>query len=465
MYDLEVQGSKYISNGILSHNTTTYTCYALHQAIFRPDTTIAIVSNKGSSARAILSRIKLAYENLPKYIQMGVKTWNHGNIELDNGSSIIAMSTASDALRGYSINTLICDEAAYIDNWDQFWASIAPTISSGKTSSIILVSTYNGENHFYQMIEEAKEDKNGFHFFQVDYTDVPGRDQKWADEMLSQLGEENFKQEILNIPTSIENSLLSAKGMQFLKRSLKKPVESTPTTRIYELPNKNRNYFATVDVADTGHDASVIAIFDVTEVPYRMVAIMQNKIVTHIGLADLIYDFCSKYFFCPVLIESNDFGRTTLHILNYTLEYPNIISTKRETQKSFSNQMGQIQMGLRQTSKTKNLGCQRIKFYIETEKIIIPDKNTYEEFKHFKTSGSSYSAENGKTDDCVMACVLMAYFTATKSFRVQFPTILEDASRKDIKKEIYESDLISSPIFANFMDEKQTDEDTKWLLT
>jgi hypothetical protein len=463
MYDLETENHRFYSNGILSHNTTTYCCYCLHQVLFRPDTTIAIVSNKGASARAILARIKLAYENLDKYIQMGVKVWNFGNIELDNGSSIIATSTSSDALRGYSINVLVVDECAYIDNWENFWASIAPTISSGKTSSILLVSTYNGENHFYRMVEEAKENRNGFKFFQVDYWDVPGRDEAWAEQMKSQLGEENFKQEILNIPTTVQNSLINSKGMAFVKKSLREPVQESKTMRIYKQPEKDRDYFISVDPADIGNDYSAIVVFDITKIPYEVVAVVKNQTVTAIGVPDLVYEIGTLYNTCPVLIESNEMGRMILQILNHRLEYDNIVMTRRETDKRFSANMQSISPGLRQTAKTKALGCQRMKFFIENEKIIIPDSWIYDELLTFRHNGTTYTASPGKHDDCVMAIATFSYFTSTKSFRVQYPTDLEDESRQSMR-DLFMEDLVSMPIFANDVNTKPTDEDMKWLL-
>lgn len=164
--------------------TTTAVVVILHYVLFNGHKTVALLANKGDAAREILDRIKIAYEALPKWLQQGVIEWNKGSVEFENGCKIIAGATSSSAIRGKSISFLYIDETAFVENWDEFFASVFPTISSGNTTKILFTSTPNGLNHFYKTCEGAREGKNGYQFVEVMWYDVPGRDEKWKEETL-----------------------------------------------------------------------------------------------------------------------------------------------------------------------------------------------------------------------------------------------------------------------------------------
>ena len=170
--------------------STTVISYFLWYILFNEDVNIAVLANKGSLARDILSRLQLAYENLPKFLQQGVLIWNKGNIELENGSKIIASSTSSSAIRGGSYNMILLDEFAFVppNIADEFMASVYPTISSGTSTKIVVVSTPNGLNHFYKMWEDAKDKRNNYVPVNVHWRDVPGRDDAWKEETIRNIG-------------------------------------------------------------------------------------------------------------------------------------------------------------------------------------------------------------------------------------------------------------------------------------
>lgn len=178
--------------------TTMVVGYILWYILFNEEKFVAILANKASTAREILSRVKIAYEALPLWLQQGVRTWNKGDIELENNCRVMATSTASSAIRGFSISLLYLDEFAFVPSniADDFFTSVYPTISSGTTSKILISSTPNGMNHFYKMWTEAIENLNGFTTIEANWRQVPGRDQKWADDQKSVLGEEKFLQEM-----------------------------------------------------------------------------------------------------------------------------------------------------------------------------------------------------------------------------------------------------------------------------
>lgn len=173
---------------------STTTCGALlHYIIFNADKTVAILANKGETAREILGKIQLAYQHLPKWIQHGVVEWNKGSFELENGSRVLAAATSSDSIRGYSINWLFIDECAHIENWDEFFTSTFPTISSGKTTKVTLVSTPKGLNHFYKLWKDSEENRNDYKRVLVTWHKIPGRDQKWKDMTLAAMGHDTDK--------------------------------------------------------------------------------------------------------------------------------------------------------------------------------------------------------------------------------------------------------------------------------
>lgn len=203
MYDLSIdsQDHTYYTNNILSHNTITSAAYILWYTLFQSNKTVAVVANKDENARETLARYQLMYENLPLWMQQGIKTWNKGDIELENGSKVRTSATSAAGLRSKSISLLYVDEAAVIPNniSEQFFASTYPVISSGKTSKIIMTSTPLGYNHFWKFWNDAEHGRNDFVPIHVPYWEVPGRDEKWAEDQRRLLGEVKFNQEVLCI--------------------------------------------------------------------------------------------------------------------------------------------------------------------------------------------------------------------------------------------------------------------------
>ena len=177
--------------------STTVVSYLLHYLIFNDSVNVGILANKASTARDLLARLATAYENLPKWIQQGVVVWNKGNIELENGSKILAASTSASAVRGMSFNIIFLDEFAFVPNHiaDSFFASVYPTITSGKSTKVIIISTPQGMNHFYKMWQDAVNGRNDYTYHEVHWSQVPGRDAKWKEETIKNTSQRQFTQE------------------------------------------------------------------------------------------------------------------------------------------------------------------------------------------------------------------------------------------------------------------------------
>lgn len=423
-----------------SGKTTTMVCFILWYVMFHSDKACAILANKGATARQIVGRVELAFMNLPKWLQQGVTYWNMGSFGLENGSSVSSAATSSDSIRGSSFSLIMIDELAFIEHFDEFYKSTYPTISSGKETRMIAVSTFNGQNHFYEMWEDAISGKSAFHPTRVDWWDVPGRDEAWHQEQLKLMSEEDFAQEYGNEALGSGLTLINSRGFSIMEETRKEPIQFTLNTKIYDLPEPFHKYFITCDCADTGVDYSTISVIDVTEFPYKQVAIYRDNKISHLMFPHAILHLALKYNKAPVLVESNDVGKVILHVLNYDIEYDNVVSTRIGTK---------IQLGQRTTTKSKAVGCARVKDMIESRQLIVQDRFTIDEFKRFivNNSHTSYGAEDGYHDDLVMGLVNFAYYASTPSFRIQFDKNFVDQMSPTYEKEMVEA-LSPLPMFS-----------------
>jgi hypothetical protein len=401
---------------------STVTCaFVLWYIIFHGEKTVALLANKGETAREILGRIQLAYQHLPRWLQQGVKEWNKGSMELENNSRVIAAATSSDAIRGYSINLLFIDEAAFIENWDTFFTSVYPTISSGKESKIVLVSTPNGLNHFYAIWQNAQEKRNGYTPIKVMWHDVPGRDEKWKQDTLSSM---NFDNEKFEQEYCVE--FLGSSGTLIAGWKLKELVHKTPMTHkdglsqyVQALPG--HSYVCIVDVSrGKGLDYSAFHIVDVTRMPYEQVCMYRNNMVTPIDYAEVIFRVAKAYNNASVLVEINDIGEQVGHALHYDFEYDNVLFTENagRSGKRITSGFGtNIDKGIRTTKTVKSVGCSILKLLVEQNQLMVHDFHTIEELSTFSRKGQSYEAEEGKHDDLVMGLVLFAWLSDQQYFK------------------------------------------------
>jgi hypothetical protein len=403
---------------------STVTCaFILWYTIFHPEKTVALLANKGETAREILQRIQLSYQYLPAWLQQGIKEFRAGAIVFENNSRVIAAATSSDAIRGYSINLLFIDEAAFIENWDTFFTSVYPTISSGKESKIILVSTPNGMNHFYAIWQNAIEKRNNYNPIKVSYERVPGRDQKWREETLSSM---NFNIEKFEQEYCVE--FMGSSGTLIAGWKLKELVHQTPIVvkeglSQYWTPIKDHSYVIICDVSrGKGLDYSAFSVIDVSKMPYNQVAVYRSNIITPIDYASVIFRIGRSYNNASILVEINDIGEQVSHSLHYDFEYDNVLFTENAGRagKRISTGFGTgsgTDKGIRTTKPVKATGCAILKLLIEQNQLIINDFHTIEELSTFSRKGQSYEAEESKHDDMVMPLVLFAWLSDQQYFK------------------------------------------------
>ena len=434
--------------------TTTAVAVILHYIIFNDFKTVALLANKGDAAREILDRIKIAYEALPAWLQQGVIEWNKGSVEFENGCKIIAGSTSSSAIRGKSISFLYIDETAFVENWDEFFASVFPTISSGNTTKILFTSTPNGLNHFYKTCVGAQENKNGYIYIEVPWNKVPGRDDKWKKETLAAMDfdQQKFSQEF-------ECAFLGSSGTLIEGSKLKNMVDLTPvaesqTMKVYEQPEQGHVYCCIVDVSrGKGLDYSAFQIIDVSQMPYRQVCVYRDNNITPIDYAEIIYRSIERYNEAYTLIEVNDIGEQVSEVLHYEFEVDTLMFTEsagRAGKRLSTGFSKNSDKGIRTTKNVKSIGCNMLKMLIEQDQLIINDFQTINELSTFSRKANSYEAESGCHDDLVMCLVLFGWMTDQAFFKEVTDINTIDKLRSRNEEELMESLL---PIGFNTYDE------------
>jgi hypothetical protein len=382
--------------------------------MFVPDSTILIAAHKYAGAQEIMNRIRYAYENCPMHIKAGVATYNKGSLFFDNGSRIVSATTTENTGRGMSITLLYLDEFAFVRPTiaEQFWTSITPTLATG--GKAIITSTPNSDEDQFALIWKGanktedefgnKTDvgKNGFKAYRSYWHEQPGRDEKWAEEMKNQLGQDRFNREIgcefiIADETLINpNTLIMLEGVE--------PVHRMGQVRWYKKPTKGNVYVVGLDPSlGTGSDPAAIQIFEAntteqigewkhnkTEIPQqiKLLAEINKYIVECTGEPNnLYYSLENNSIGEAALISLAEFGESNI---------PGI----------FCSESGKKRKGFNTSHKIKLTACAKFKTLLETKKMKVHSRSLISELKTFVALGGSYSAKVGETDDLVMASLL-----------------------------------------------------------
>tara|TARA_Y100000287_G_scaffold44107_1_gene34376 strand:- start:4010 stop:5653 length:1644 start_codon:yes stop_codon:yes gene_type:complete len=415
--------------------STTVVSFLLHYAVFNDSVNIGILANKASTARELLSRLQIAYENLPKWMQQGILSWNKGSLELENGSKILAASTSASAVRGMSFNILFLDEFAFVPNHiaDAFFASVYPTITSGKSTKVIIVSTPHGMNHFYRMWHDAEKGRNEYVPTDVHWSEVPGRDSKWKEQTIANTSEQQFKIEFECEFLGSVDTLIAASKLKTL--IYEQPLQRNAGLDVYEAARNKHDYAITVDVArGVGNDYSAFIVVDITQFPHRVVAKYRDNTIKPMLFPSVIYEVAKKYNEAFILCEVNDVGDQVASILQYDLEYQNILMC------SMRGRAGQIvgqgfsgsktQLGVKMSKTVKKVGSLNLKTMIEEDKLQFCDYEIISELTTFISKHNSFEAEEGCNDDLAMCLVIYAWLVAQDYFK--------ELTDQDVRKRLYE---------------------------
>ena len=417
-----------------SGKSTTMISYLLHYALFNPSVNIAILANKAATARDLLSRLQLAYEHLPKWLQQGVMSWNKGSLELENGSKILASSTSASAVRGGSYNIIFLDEFAYVPSnvAEQFFSSVYPTISSGKTTKVMIVSTPHGMNMFYKLWTDAENQRNTYIPIEVHWSEVPGRDEEWKKETIKNTSEQQFNTEFECQFLGSIDTLISPNKLRTL--AYKRPLQSNAGLDVYEQPKEGNTYLLTADVSrGVSNDYSAYIVFDVSQVPYRIVAKYRDNEVKPLIFPQKIHQVAKAYNTAFVLVEVNDIGEQVANSMHFDMEYDNMIMASMRGRAGqilgggFSG--GRAQLGVRTTKAVKKIGCSNLKQLIEDNKLIVEDYDAINELSTFIVKGSSFEADDGCNDDLVACMFIFGWCTDQTYFK--------ELTNNDIREQMY----------------------------
>jgi len=445
-----------------SGKSTTMISYLLHYSLFNPSVNIAILANKAATARDLLGRLQLAYEHLPKWLQQGVMSWNKGSLELENGSKILASSTSASAVRGGSYNIIFLDEFAYVPSnvAEQFFSSVYPTISSGKSTKVMIVSTPHGMNMFYKLWTDAEEQRNSYIPIEVHWSEVPGRDEKWRKETIANTSEQQFQTEFECEFLGSIDTLISPHKIRTL--AYKTPLQSNAGLDVYEQPQKDHTYFIVADVSrGTKNDYSAYVVFDVTQVPYRVVAKYRDNEVKPLLFPQKIYHVARAYNQAFVLVEVNDIGEQVANTLQFDMEYDNLVMASMRGRAGqimgggFSG--GRAQLGVRTTKAVKKIGCSNLKQLLESDKIIVEDFDCINELSTFIVKGSSFEADDGCNDDLVACMFIFGWATDQTYFKELTNNDVREQMFKDQQDQL-EQDMAPFGFVVNGLEEENVGE-------
>ncbi|ADO97224.1 terminase large subunit [Synechococcus phage S-SM1] len=418
-----------------SGKSTIVTSYLLWYVLFNDNVNVAILANKAATAREMLQRLQLSYENLPKWLQQGILQWNRGSLELENGSKIMAASTSASAVRGMSFNVIFLDEFAFIPNHiaDQFFSSVYPTISSGKSTKVIIISTPHGMNMFYKLWHDAERGTNEYIPTEVHWSEVPGRDDVWKEQTIKNTSEQQFRVEFECEFLGSVDTLISPSKLRIMPYH--DPMKENRGLAIFEQSIPDHNYVITVDVSrGVGNDYSAFCVMDTTTIPYKMVARYRNNEIKPIILPNIVVDVAKNYNNAYILCEVNDIGGQVADIIQFDLEYENLLMAAMRGRAG--QQLGQgfsgkkTQLGVKMSTAVKQVGCSNLKALIEDDKLIINDYDTIAELTTFIAKGQTFQAEEGCNDDLAMCLVIFAWMA--------MQTYFKEMHDNDVRQRIYD---------------------------
>ena len=429
--------------------TITSAACILWYTLFQENKTVAILANKATGAREVMHRYQGMYEELPLWLQQGIKEWNKGSVELENGSRVFTAATAASGIRGKSVNWLYIDEAAIIPNnvAEEFFTSTYPTIMAGETTKVLLSSTPLGYNHFWKFWNDSEQGINDFVNLYIHYTEIPGRDERWAAEQRGVLGDVKFSQEVLCSFLGSSYTLIDADTLG--RMSPRKPIYSKDGLDILEEPVRSikgtdgkitQKGHVYVIICDTSRgvegDYSSFCVIDISADPYQIVAKFRDNKMSPLLFPTVIHTVARNYNNAWTMVEINDNGQQVADILHHELEYDNILYVSR-------GKNGQVVSGgfggsgsangVRTDKKIKRIGCSQLKTLIEKNRMLVFDADIIQEFSTFIENKGSYAADEGYHDDLVMPLVLFGWLTTNPYFK--------DLSDVNLRETIFEHQI------------------------
>ena len=449
--------------GRQSGKSVTVGEYLTYKFNFFKDVTIGICANRASMAREVLDKVRKMFITIPMWMKIGVVTWNKGSLESEKKSRILTDATSGDSFRGFSCNIILIDECAFINSnmFNEFMDSVAPSQSALSFKQMIMISTANGRNHFYDFWKDASEDiktsKNGFVKFEVNWRDVPRFDAKGnklePDEFrnitIKKLGSVYFEQNYGN--SFIGSSTTLIPGEILGKYNTKDPeFRYQPGLNVFEEVQPQHKYILGVDPAKDGLDYFAVQVLDITNLNFKQVAAAKLQI-DYLSMPEILVEWAQRFNNALLVIENNEgAGQSIADTIFRDYEYENMyFDLKKEKDKDKSRKK---YPGFRTTKVTRDLLLQTMKVLAQENKLLVQDKETINELWDFKLINGKYQADDGKHDDTVMALALcLVPFINIKNFE-DMKEVIKAIKSKDTSE--YFDDLIVLGSFDDFIDEE-----------
>jgi len=411
--------------------TTCVAVFFLWFAMFKDDKTLGIVSNKESSAKEVLKRIKLMYENLPAFIKPGIITYNMKSVLFENGTEIIISATTPDAFRGRSIQVLLMDEIAFVKPksiLSDFWSANFPALSASKESKIIAISTPNGLfDLFHSLWAGAELGKNGFKASRVRWDDIEGRDEAWKQEQMQVLSEQEWRREYECEFLGSANTVINYQIIEVLFTTTKEPIayDLKDRLRIWKKPEPNFEYVMGVDTAKgTGEHYSscqVLRIDSYTPFKATQVANFNDNLTDIYDYGHIIYRLAVHYNNAHVVIENNSEGAHIVNTLWWDYEYSQLVNEGETSTK----------IGVRATNRTKPKAVLSMKKLIESGSLTLHDMTTIRQLGSFIDLGNNKFAGQNMPDDLVSALYWACYITDTSFDVLNQSSKISDQTEED----------------------------------
>jgi len=378
--------------------STVIAAYFAWYVIFNERRTVVISANKLATAKEIYERVQFMIESLPIWLQPGVTRWGRELFSLENGSRCIASSSSPSAIRGWTPNVVLCDEFAHLNPklGQAFISSVFPTVSSGESGKLIVISTPNGYNHFHKLWHDSEQGENSF--VRVEGKWQESRTQKWAEQMRADLGSEvRYRQEI---ECSFEGSSYTLiDGVKLANITIMPPIFDKEGLKIYLPPEPDRRYVATVDVSRGRHiDNSALTITDVTEMPYKVCLTYKSSSISTMEFPYLIYNTARQYNEAFILVEVNDLGEEVANTIWYEYEYENMFFSEGATLQDYKGYPG-----VHTSTKVKALGCSVLKDLIEKDQYFVNSYDIVQELSIFVKKKKTYAADDESINDDLVA--------------------------------------------------------------
>lgn len=430
-----------------SGKTTCCATFALWKVLFNPNFKILIAGDSATTAKKILASIKEIYENLPFFLQKGVLEWNKTEVLLDNKSFIKTVPTTENSGRGGTFNIIILEEFSFVKDSiaEAFQASVLPVICSGDATQVLIITTQNGKNFFYEMWQAAINGESIFKPFRIHWQDVPGRDEEWVKTQKQLLGEKKFAREFVGEFDETHSSLVDVSKLDFVK---KEPI-IIDDVLFYEKHNPTSKYVITVDLGEgLGSDYSTFSVFEILGA-VKQVCTYRNK-ENNDKFCEVLLKTAKSYG-AKILFENNNDNKIP-YIFHNIYKYENLLFTKIEnsTTTLCNKDFKSRRVGLKPTSETRNVSITALKNMLESKEMIISDFDTFKELETFcKNSKGKYEATEDNHDDLVSALMLMAWLYNDEKFKETIEINTNSSvSRLDLSKVIRQTK--SKPTHSNF---------------